>query len=136
MFRLLIRSLAINFASVYIAISVLAGIVTYSGGFRTLLLAAIAIALVNLLVRPIINLLLLPIHLITLGLFRWIANLLVLYIVTLLIPNLQINPFTSPQISLSFLIIPSINFSVFGAFIFVTAVFTLIFHFLYWLFQD
>src|SRR3989304_468871 len=136
MLRILLRSLAINLASVYLAVGVLSGIVTYVGGLQTLILAAVVIAVTNLLVRPIINLLLLPIHLLTLGVFRWISNLVVLYLVTLVIPSLQIHSFISPQITLPVLIIPAINFSAFGAFIYVTVVFTLIFHFLYWLFQD
>lgn len=136
MFRIILRSLAINLASVYLAARVLSGIVTYSGGFKTLFLAALVVALANLLVRPLINLILLPIHLFTLGLFRWLANLGVLYLVTLIIPDLQIHPFVSSTVALPFLIIPPIHFSVFGSFIFVTIIFTFIFHVLYWLFQD
>ena len=136
MLRIIIRSLAINIASVYISLRILSGVVTYIGGFNTLLLAAVVIALANLLVRPLVNLLLLPFHLVTMGIFRWVANLIVFYTITIFVPNLSIHPFTSPEVVLPYLIIPPINFSVFGAFVFVTIVFTIIFHFLYWLFQD
>ena len=73
-------------------------------------MAALAIALVNLFVRPIVNLLLLPIHLVTLGTFRWAANLVTLYLVTRLVPNLQIHAFTFPGLDLKYLIIPSMHF--------------------------
>lgn len=136
MLRLLLRSLAINVASVYIAVSILSGIVTYVGGIQTLVMAGLAIALGNLFVRPIINLLLLPIHLVTLGGFRWVSNVVILYLVTRFVSGLSINPFTFSGLTLPFLIIPAINFSAFGSFLFVTFIFTLIFHFLYWLFQD
>ena len=136
MLRLFLRSIAINLASVYIAAQILKGIVSYVGGWQTLFLAAFAIALVNLFVKPIINLLLLPIHLLTLGLFRWIANLATLYLVTWLVPNLQIQPFTSPELSLKYLLIPTIHFSAFGAFLVTTLTLTAIFHSLYWLLQD
>jgi len=136
MIRLFLRSVAINLASVYIAAQVLSGVITYVGGWQTLFLAALAIALVNLFVRPIVNLLLLPIHLITLGVFRWIANLVTLYLVTWLIPNLQIHSFVSPEINLKYLLVPPINFTPFGAFLVATVTLTLIFHFLYWLLQD
>ncbi|KKU62953.1 MAG: Membrane protein [Candidatus Amesbacteria bacterium GW2011_GWA1_47_16] len=136
MLRLLLRSIAINLASVYIAAKILSGVIVYIGGYQTLLLAAIVIAVVNLLVRPVINLLLLPIHLLTLGVFRWLANLATMYIVIWLIPNLSIQPFTFPGLNLSYIIIPSIKFSAFGAFIVSTLVLTLTFHFLYWLLQD
>ncbi len=136
MIRLLLRSIAINLASIYLAAQILTGVVTYVGGTQTLVMAAAAIALANLIVRPIVNLLLLPLHLITLGFFRWVANLITLYLVTWLIPNLQINSFTFSGINLGYLIIPQIHFSIFGAFVITTLTLTIIFHCLYWLLQD
>ncbi len=136
MLRILLRSIAINLACVYVTIQILSGVVTYIGGIQTLFLASVAIAGVNLIVKPLINLLLLPIHLVTLGLFRWVANLATLYIVTWLIPNLQIHAFTFPGLDLKYLIIPSIHFTAFGAFLITTLVLTIVFHFIYWLLQD
>jgi len=136
MLRLLLRSIAINLASIYLAAQILSGVITYVGGYQTLLMASLAIALVNLFVRPVINLLLLPIHLVTLGVFRWVANLVTLYLVTLMVPNLQIHSFTFPGLNLKFLILPAMHFTAFGAFIVVTFTLTLVFHFLYWLLQD
>jgi putative membrane protein len=136
MLRLFLRSIAINLAGVYIASQVLGGVITYVGGYQTLLLASLAIAVVNLFVKPIVNILLLPIHLVTIGLFRWVANLVTLYLATLLVPSLQIHPFVSPMLDLKYLILPSIHFSAFGAFLVATLVLTVIFHLLYWLLQD
>jgi uncharacterized membrane protein YvlD (DUF360 family) len=136
MIRLILRSLAINIASVYLAIQILSGVITYVGGWETLILVGVLIALANLFVKPLINLFLLPIHLVTLGSFRWLANLIVLYLVTLMVPSLSINSFTLPRIDLGYLIIPTINFSPFAAFVVATFTLTLVFHFLYWLFQD
>lgn len=106
------------------------------GGYQTLLLAAVAIAGVNLFVRPVVNLLLLPIHLVTLGIFRWVANLVTLYLVTLLVPSLQIHAFAFGGIDLKYLIIPAIHFSAFGAFVVATVTLTITFHLIYWLLQD
>jgi putative membrane protein len=136
MLRLLLRSIAINLASIYIAAMILGGVITFYGGFTTLVAAAIVISLANLLVKPLIHLLLLPIHLVTMGLFRWVANLITLYLVTLIIPTMKIHSFVSPRTDLVYLIIPSIHFSAFGAFILATLTLTAVFHFLYWLLQD
>lgn len=136
MLRLLLRSIAINLASIYLAAQILSGVITYIGGYQTLLLASLAIALVNLFVRPVINLLLLPIHLVTLGIFRWVANLITLYLVTLMVPNLQIHAFTFPGLDLKYVIIPSMHFTAFGAFVVATITLTFTFHFIYWLLQD
>src|SRR3989339_928987 len=124
MLRLLLRSIAINLASIYIAAQVLSSIISYVGGTQTLLLAALTLAAVNLFVRPVINLLLLPIHLVTLGLFRWVSNLVTLYLVTLMVPNLQIHAFTFPGLDLKYVIIPSMYFTAFGAFVVATITLT------------
>ena len=136
MIRIFLRSIAINLASIYIAAQVLAGVIVYVGGWQTLFMSALAIALINLFVKPLVNLLLLPINLITLGTFRWLANVITLYLVTRFVPNLQIHPFVSSAINAKYLIIPSIHFSAFGAFLVATFTLTLIFHLLYWLLQD
>lgn len=136
MLRLFLRSLAINLASVYIVTQILTGVITYIGGYQTLLLAALAISLANLIVKPIVNLLLLPIHLLTLGVFRWAANLVTLYLVTWLIPNLQIHPFHFSGLQFKYLVIPPLDFSAFAAFVVTTLLLTVIFHFTYWLLQD
>jgi len=133
---MLMRTVAINLAGIYLSTVILSGIVTFSGGLKTLFLASLAIIIINLVVKPVINLLLLPLHLVTLGFSRWIANLGVLYLITLFVPNLTIHPFTSSQISLPFIIIPSFGFSVFGAFLFSAFITASVFNLLYWLFQD
>jgi len=136
MLRLLLRTIGINMLSIFLAAQILSGVITYVGGYQTLLVASVIIALANLVVRPIINLLLLPIHLVTLGMFRWIANVVTLYIVTWLVPNLQVHAFTFSGINLKYLVIPPIYFSAFGAFVVATFILTVTFHFIYWLLQD
>lgn len=136
MLRLLLRTIAINMLSVYFASQILSGVITYVGGYQTLLMAALAIAAVNLVVRPVVNVLLLPIHLVTLGAFRWIANIVTLYLVTLVIPNLQIHSFIFPGLNLTYLVIPAVRFSAFGSFAVATFTLTLTFHLIYWLLQD
>jgi putative membrane protein len=134
--RLFLRSIAINLAGIYIASQILSGVIVYMGGYKTLLTAALFIALANLFVRPIVNLLLLPLHLVTLGLFRWVANLITLYLITWLVPNLQIHAFTLHTVNLKYLIVPQIYFSSFGSFVLATLTLTVVFHFIYWLLQD
>jgi putative membrane protein len=136
MIRLMLRSLSINLAGIYISSQILSGVIIYIGGYKTLLTAALIISLANLFVKPIVNLLLLPIHLITMGMFRWVTNLLTLYLITWLVPNLQIHAFTFHSVNLKYIIIPEIYFSAFGAFIVSTLTLTIVFHLIYWLLQD
>jgi len=136
MFRLLLRSVFINIAGLYLSVVILSGVVAYTGDIKSLFFGSLLIIVINLFIRPVINLLLLPLHLVTLGLFRWIANIAVFYCITMFVSGFTVHPFTSSPLDLPFIIIPSFSFSAFGAFIYATVVFTLIFQVLYWLFQD
>jgi len=53
----------------------------------TALLAAVALALVNALIRPIVKLLALPVTILTLGLFGLVINAAMLYIVDWVVPG-------------------------------------------------
>ena len=101
-----LRIYVINIASLWL-VSYLFGGLNYIGGYQSLIIGALALTLVNLLVRPIINLLLLPINLLTLGAFRWLVNVVALYLVTLLVPQLIIRAFLFPGFSYQGFIMPS-----------------------------
>lgn len=50
------------------------------GGWTTALFAAIAFSIINLIIKPLIKLIALPFTIITLGLFRFIVNGILVYI--------------------------------------------------------
>lgn len=58
----------------------------------TLLIASIVITILFSLVRPILNILLLPINIVTLGLFSTIINTGLLYAAMYLVPGFRIEP--------------------------------------------
>lgn len=112
---------------------------TYIGGVefgndaKTLLFGALALTLAELFLKPIINLLLLPFNLVTLGVFRWVSNGLMLYIATLLVPGFLLVPFTYPGFSSNLFIIPSIQLGLVGGYIFLSFILSIIASFVFWL---
>lgn len=136
MLKHLLRTIAINSLGVYLATQLTSGLIVFQGSFSTLLLTGLIIFLVNLIVKPIINLLLLPVHIITLGFFRWLTNLLLIFIITKIVPNFTIHPYVSPRFDLGFITLPPIYFSTFGSYLLATLILAFIFQFLYWLFDD
>lgn len=82
----------------------------FANGLNTLLLAGIGITLTSILARPIINVLLIPLNLVTFGLFSWVGNAVALYIVTLVVPGFSIVGFHSPAYSNAWFDIPAVNF--------------------------
>lgn len=60
----------------------------------TLLIAAVVLTLLNTVVRPILKLLLLPINLITFGLFSIVLNAAILWLALAIVPGFHIDPIT------------------------------------------
>jgi putative membrane protein len=76
--RLLVR-FACNAVALYVAAWALSG-VTYGDEWWSLLIAAAVFTVVNMWLKPIVTLLSLPFIILTLGLFLFVVNILMLYV--------------------------------------------------------
>lgn len=95
-----------------------------------LIWCGLIITLLNLLVKPVIKLFLLPLNLITLGLFSWLANVLVLVIAVNFVSGLQLNAFTLNSYNYSGFITPVLFVNRFFVFIITSFLLSLIYSFL------
>jgi len=86
--RLVVR-LLINAAALWAATYVVSG-VTYRGGFGGLLGVALVFGVVNAILRPIVKLIALPALVLTLGLFTFVVNALMLWATSALAGTLGI----------------------------------------------
>jgi putative membrane protein len=86
--RLLLRIL-INAAALWMATQIVPG-VTHTGPWFSLLLVALVFGLLNALVRPILKLLTCPLILLTLGLFTFVINAVVLWLTSAISESLGI----------------------------------------------
>jgi putative membrane protein len=59
--------------------------------WTTLILASIVLTLLQKIVRPVLSVLLLPINVITLGMFSWVINVLILWLATAMVPGFHID---------------------------------------------
>lgn len=59
----------------------------------TAVIASLVLGVVNLVIRPIVRLLALPITLLTLGLFGWVINALMLLLVAAIVPGFRLGGF-------------------------------------------
>lgn len=128
----ILRSVFINAASIWLISFVVAGVVLEKG-FETLFVTAFALGLINLLVKPVINILLLPINLVTLGTFRWVINVAALYVVTVVVPDFKIVPFEFVGFSYQGIVIPAFSFNLILSFVVITFLISLVSSFLFWL---
>jgi putative membrane protein len=81
----------INAAALYVAARLIQGVEV--ADTESLLLAAVVIGLVNAIVRPILRFLTFPITVLTLGLFYFVLNGLMLYLAAALTPGFELSGF-------------------------------------------
>jgi putative membrane protein len=86
--RLLIRVL-INAAALWIATALVPG-VRHEGSIGALLLVALLFGLVNAFVRPVLKLMTCPLLVLTLGLFTFVLNALILWLTSALSRSLRL----------------------------------------------
>ena len=87
----LVRFLAIAVA-VYLTVNLVPGI-TVTGGWMTMLIVAIVWSVITMVIRPVLQLLSLPITIITLGLFSFILNALLFWAMELVVPGFEVAGF-------------------------------------------
>lgn len=110
--RKLIVKILSTAASFYVAQYFLTGFQiqnTWSAYF----IASLVFVIFNFVLTPIIKLLLLPINLLTLGLFRWLTNVLVLYLFDLVYDGIRIVSFDYPGMTSSIISLPAGHLTLF-----------------------
>lgn len=80
---------------------------SYGGSSETLIRAAVVFGLLHTFIRPIIDLVLMPINFLTLGLLGGLTGLVPLWLVTVLVPNFVITDSKFPGYALAQINIPS-----------------------------
>lgn len=107
--------------------------VTVSGGFATYALSGLLLAVMHKLLKPIINILSMPLQFLSFGLFSIFTNTILLYLLTVFVPNVKIQPFTFTGASLVGFIIPRISFNAFFAYVVAAVVLSIISSGIFWL---
>lgn len=92
MFRRLLETWACNVAAIFVASYFIDGI-DYADKFWVLVLAGLVFGAVNIVVKPVVKLLALPVIVLTLGVALFFVNLLMLYLTTWLVGPFRIARF-------------------------------------------
>ncbi|MCX6705077.1 MAG: phage holin family protein [Candidatus Woesebacteria bacterium] len=132
--KTILKHFLINTVSLYLVSLAVSGIV-FAEGTYSILLAGLVLTLTTLIIKPIINILLLPINLITFGLFRWAGFAITLYLVTLIVPGFKLMNFIYNGFSSYWFTIPGISLSGFLAFLAFSFLISLIASIGYWIFK-
>ncbi len=105
----------------------------FENGVSTLLMAGVGLTVASYVARPVINLLLLPINLVTFNLFKWLSSAIALYLVTLVVQGFKISTFIYAGFSNKWFSLPSLNVSGVLAYIAFSFLISILSSFIYWL---
>ena len=81
-------------AAVVLTVHFVPGIVVV-GGWETVLLVALVWSVITMVIRPVLQILTLPINLVTLGLFSFILNAFLFWMMTFIVQGFIVNGFVS-----------------------------------------
>lgn len=132
--RRIIRHYVLDTFALYLASQIASGMI-FDKGFETLFITGAALAVATMLAKPIINILLLPINLITFGLFKWVSSAIALYLVTLVVPGFKIISFYFAGFSTKLIDFPTVSLEGTLAYIAFSFLLSLITSVLFWIFR-
>jgi putative membrane protein len=104
----IIRVLLIQIVVLYLVSLITDGLI-FKSGTASLILTGVGLAIANLFVRPIINLLLLPLNLLTFGFFRFLTNAVTLFLVDLVLAQFNIGDFFFKGYRGTLIVLPSLH---------------------------
>lgn len=107
-----LRHYLINLGALWVTTQIIPAI-SLTGGVKGLLIGALALMFANLLLIPILKILLLPLNLLTLGLFAWLSNVLALYFLVNVVPYFQVNTYHFSGVYWDGFSIPPVDLTVF-----------------------
>lgn len=105
----LARIFFIELLAVYLTTQLASGL-TFTDQLKGVLVTSAALAAANYLVKPIISILILPLTLATLGLFRFITHGITLYVVDTALTDFSVNTFHFAGLHSPYLDLPQVTF--------------------------
>lgn len=130
--RSILRNITINAFSLFLVSQILSG-VKIEGGISTFIISGFVLYLMEFFLRPVLTLITLPFNMATFGIFSFLINVIVFYLLTLFIPQVKISPFNTQGVSFAGFVIPNLIFNQFFAYIAASIVLSFIMFMIKWL---
>jgi len=127
-----LRNIGIYAFSLFFLTQVLSG-VKIGGSIITYIIGGAVLSIMFVIIKPIINLVTLPLNVVTLGMFSFLINAIILYLLTVLVSSISIRAFVFEGFSLAGFVIPSISLNTFFTFVVASLVLSIFVGALTWL---
>lgn len=87
------------------------------GGVAVVLFAGLVLSILMLVVAPILKILFIPINILTFGLLSWMINVIVIYLLTVFVPEIHVNLWVYPGGTWAGFVVPALHFTYYTALI-------------------
>lgn len=132
MIKVVLRNFLMNLGVLYGVTLIFPGLLI-TGGIKTLALGALGLMAMNAIIIPLLKVVFLPLNILTLGIFTWVLNVIALYLLVTVIPQIKLMPYFYPGGSILGFSIPSQNLSVLWVAIIASFMIGFASRFLHWL---
>lgn len=129
-----LQETAINSVALFATINIFPGLAV-GGGFWGIFTASILITIGFRILKPVISLITLPLNVITFGLFQALIIAFIIFLITLIYPQMQITEFQFNGVQFFGIIISPFFVSLFLSYIIISVTIYLINRSLFWLFD-
>lgn len=130
--KTIVRKVFLSSLSLWFTTLITTGLVV-KDGILTFIVAGFVLYLLQRVLKPILQLVTLPINMLTLGLFSLVINAVTLFVLTLIVPQVKIVPFVFPGYNLAGFVFPRLSFNELGAFVVIALVLTVVKRTMEWL---
>jgi len=89
-FRKLVLQIIVAILGIWLATELIDG-VEFTGSLKTLCYAGLILGFINFFIKPILNLITLPLRMITFGLFSLVINMGIVWLIEIIFPQLEIS---------------------------------------------
>jgi len=131
----IIRAFLFNVFALWFASQLLPTIVIPQG-WQAVILAGFTLSMLMLIVKPILKILFIPINILTFGLLNWVINVIVIYLLTVFVPEIQIHPWIFPGAMWAGFVVPAIHFTYVTALVASSLLITIITDVLHYVSED
>lgn len=108
--KYIMRMILFQSIALWVTSELLAGL-SISGGLGGIVTAGVILALLTMFIKPILSILFLPLNFLTLGLANWLIGAVILYILTILVPDVSVSAWEFPVGAFVGFTSPSMRFS-------------------------
>lgn len=115
--RTILRTILFTSFSLFLVSYLFSGL-QIRGGVQTYVIGGAILAGISLILKPILQIISFPITVITLGLFSFVINALVLYALTRFYPQITVHPFSTPSFHYQHFSMQSFSLNTYVSFVF------------------